>query len=166
MNASRLAGPLTGRIARGALIVAGLLPFLPLLFEGVPLLAHVGAAVDGWFGFHCHREASRSLSLGGTVLPVCARCSGIYFGLGLGALVLRPRLGTWPLRIWVGLASVIMILDVATETLGMRPAWTPFRVLSGALLAYPVAVAVVLAARGEEDEAADDAGAREIRTRT
>ncbi len=82
----------------------------------------------------------------GDLLPVCSRCAGIYVGLGLGAALLRPRLGVWPLRIWVGFAALVMILDVATETLGMRPELGSFRFTTGAFLSFPVAVAVVLSA--------------------
>ncbi len=158
-----MAGPKLGAFVRVAFIVAGLSPFLPVLLEGVPVLSGLGAAIDSWFGFHCHREASRSFVLFGETLPVCARCSSIYFGLGLGALVLRPQLDVWPLRIWVGFAAVVMVLDVATETLDMRPEWTPLRVVTGILLAYPVAVAVVWAARGVDapggsDEASGSSG--------
>jgi hypothetical protein len=51
------------------------------------------------------------------------------------------------LRAWVLVASFLMLLDVATEALALRPAWAPLRVLSGALLAYPVGVALFCAAR-------------------
>jgi uncharacterized membrane protein len=80
---------------------------------------------------------------------VCVRCFGIYLGLGLGALILRPHLSTWPLRIWVGFAAVVMVLDVWTELLGMRPESAWLRLLTGILLSYPVGSALVLSARGD-----------------
>jgi uncharacterized membrane protein len=133
---------------RAALLVVGLSPFLPLLFGTTPLVGAVADLFDRWFAFQCHREAGRSLSVLGGVLPVCSRCAGIYFGLGLGALIARPRLGAWPLRIWVAAAAVVMLLDITTELTGLRPAWTPLRLMTGIALSYPVAVALVLAARG------------------
>ncbi|MBW2263291.1 MAG: DUF2085 domain-containing protein [Deltaproteobacteria bacterium] len=46
----------------------------------------------GWW--ICHQDPSRSLSLGGVILPLCARCSGIYLFLGIclwaGLLAGRP----------------------------------------------------------------------------
>ncbi len=54
-----------------------------------------------------------------------------------------------------------MLLDVLSEAFGFRAAWAPLRVLSGALLSYPVGVALVLAARqrwrvpGEQAAASD-----------
>lgn len=142
-----ISGKLLGRVLRGALIVIGFSPLLPLVLEPVPVLRALGHAFEAWFAFQCHREPERSLSLFGHVLPVCSRCTGIYWGLAAGALVMRPRLGAWPLRIWVGFAALVMVLDVWTELLGMRPESTVMRVLTGMLLAYPVGAAVVWAAR-------------------
>jgi uncharacterized membrane protein len=142
-----VSGKVLGGIARALFVVIGVSPFLPLLLGGMPLLGALGELFESWFAFQCHREPERSLAVFGYVLPVCSRCTGIYWGLGLGALVLRPRLGPWPLRIWVGLAALVMVLDVWTELLGMRPASAWLRVLTGALLAYPVSVAVVWTCR-------------------
>lgn len=142
-----------GRVVRAVLVLIGLSPFFPLLFESLPVLRHVGAAFDAWFQFQCHREAARSLGVYGHLLPVCSRCFGIYAGLGLGAAILRPKLGVWPLRIWVGTAALVMILDVATEGLGMRPESAWLRVITGILLSYPVGAALVRAARAEPEEA-------------
>ena len=114
----------------------------------MPGLGGVASLLDRWFAFQCERDPARTLELGGALLPVCVRCLGIYLGLGLGALVLRPRLKVWPLRLWVGVASVLMLADVGSEYLGLRPAWAPLRLLTGLLLAYPVAGSLVWAARG------------------
>lgn len=153
---------LLATVVRGLLVLIGLGPFLPGLFGDLPVLGAVGHALDGWFAFQCHREAARSFGVLGHLLPVCSRCFGIYFGLGLGALVLRPRLGATALRLWVGFAVVVMLLDVATEALGMRREWAPLRVVTGLLLSYPVGIALVLAVRGDvpvqpHDDAAADA---------
>jgi uncharacterized membrane protein len=90
----------------------------------------------------------RSLVLGGEPLPVCTRCLGIYLGLGLGALLLRPRLRVGPFRIWLLVGALLMLADVGSELLGLRPAWAPLRLLSGLVLAYPVGSSLVWAARG------------------
>jgi uncharacterized membrane protein len=142
-----ISGKTLGSAVRALFIVIGVSPFLPLVLRGVPVLSALGDLFEAWFAFQCHREPWRSLSVFGHVLPVCSRCTGIYWGLGLGALVLRPRLGVWPLRIWVGLAALVMVLDVWTELLGMRPESAWLRVITGVLLAYPVGSAVVWACR-------------------
>lgn len=145
----RLPGKTLGRVVRALLVVIGLGPLATPFLERVPVLGLLATPFLAWFDFQCHRELERSFTLLGQVMPVCARCFGIYAGLGLGAAVLRPRLEVWPLRIWVGFAAVAMVLDVVTENLGMRPPSGWVRFLTGALLAYPVGVAVVLTARGE-----------------
>ena len=93
------------------------------------------------------------------MLPVCSRCFGIYAGLGLGALVLRPRLRVWPLRIWVTFGVLLMLADVFTEALGWRPPLAWLRAATGVLLAYPVGATLVWAARslGEDERAGPDA---------
>jgi uncharacterized membrane protein len=143
MRLRRLLGP----GVRAALLLVGLSPFLPLLVGKVPVLHWLSDAVSAWFAFQCHRDPARSLTLLAHTLPVCSRCFGIYVGLGLGALFLRPRLGVWPLRIWVAVAAVLMVVDVWTESLGLRPPSLWLRTLTGVLLAYPVGDALVWAAR-------------------
>src|SRR5690606_1713663 len=90
-------GPLT----RALLIMVGVSPWLPLLLRGIPGLDSLGELLEAWFGFQCHRQPERSLLVDTSQLPVCARCFGIYTGLGLGALVLRPRLPGPVLRLVV-----------------------------------------------------------------
>lgn len=147
----RLPGKTLGRVVRAALVIIGLAPLLTPFLAQVPLLRHLAVPFDAWFEFQCHREAGRSFELFGQVMPVCSRCFGIYAGLGLGAAILRPELGVWPLRIWVAVAAAAMILDVVTENLGMRPPSGWVRFVTGTLLAYPVGAAVVLTARGEPE---------------
>lgn len=134
-------------IARGLLIAVAALPFVPRLLERAPGLSSLARGVLAWFSFQCQRAPARALLLVGQPLPVCARCFGIYLGVGLGALLLRPRLEPRGLRIWLAAASALMLLDVFSEVFSLRPAWAPLRVLSGALLAYPVSAALVFAAR-------------------
>jgi uncharacterized membrane protein len=151
MAAATAVSPTRRRLAhavRVSLVTVGLFPFIPPLLSHVPVLDAVAKLVDVWLAFQCQRDSARSLAPFGVTMAACARCSGIYFGVGLGALIARPALAAWPLRIWVAVAALVMLLDVATEALGMRPAWAPLRLLTGIALAYPVSVALVLAARG------------------
>ncbi len=49
----------------------------------------------------CHQLSSHSLFIAGHQLPLCARCSGIYLGTLLTAIlqgILRPRAGALPAR--------------------------------------------------------------------
>jgi len=143
---------MTGRdpragLARGLLIAVAALPLLPPFVTESRLLAPVARLALRWFSFQCQRDPARALLLCGQPLPVCARCFGIYLGVGLGALLLLPRLGPRGLRFWVIGASALMLLDVLSERFALRPAWAPPRVLSGALLSYPVSAALVHSAR-------------------
>ncbi|MGE0325108.1 MAG: DUF2085 domain-containing protein [Polyangiaceae bacterium] len=132
---------------RVALVVIGFAPVWVWAVSDIPALSWLATPFEAWFSYQCHREPERSFALLGRFLPVCNRCLGIYLGLGLGALCMRPRLSVWPLRLWVGFAAAAMILDVWTEALAMRPPSSPVRLFTGILLAYPVAVAVVWTAK-------------------
>lgn len=141
----RIAGPVQARwLGVVALAAIALLPLLPVLTASWPALAPVERAFNAWFALHCERDAARTLRLGGVPLAACARCSGVYFGLGLGALVRWPRLSPRALRGWVLGAAALMIADVALEHAGLRGAWAALRVLTGLLLAYPVGAGVAL----------------------
>ncbi|HEY5372327.1 MAG TPA: DUF2085 domain-containing protein [Polyangiaceae bacterium] len=135
------------RALRVLLVTAAAFPLVPRLTRDIPGLSLLGELTLAWFGIQCQRDPTRALALFGESLPVCARCTGIYLGFGLGALLLRPRLAPAWLRAWVALAGALILLDVLSEAFSLRPAWAPLRVLSGALLSYPVGGALVRAAR-------------------
>ena len=139
-------GGLLGATARALLVFGGVAPFVPALTEGVPGLDAFGRALDAWFAFQCHREEARSL----VSSAVCARCLGIYVGLALGALVLRPRLPPGRHLLWIGIAAGVLVADVLTEALGWRPPSAPLRFVTGASLAYPAAVSIVAAVSGRD----------------
>jgi uncharacterized membrane protein len=101
-----------------------------------------------WFGLHCERDPARTLIWGGVPLAVCARCSGIYFGLGLGAALRLPRLSPRALWGWVLTAAALMLLDVELERRSLHGTWPALRVLTGMLLAYPVGAGLGLLAQG------------------
>jgi uncharacterized membrane protein len=135
---------------RSLLVLAGVAPFVPARTEGIPGLAPVGRALDAWFSFQCHREAVRTF----LTSAVCARCLGIYLGLALGALIVRPRLAPKQHLLWMGVAASALFADVLSEAFGLRPPFAPLRFATGFALAYPAAVSIVRAvapnvARGE-----------------
>lgn len=72
---------------------AWLVPLLLLLLGGFlfPLHAHEG--IGFWGAGTCHRIVQRSFVIEGQALPLCARCSGLYLGFGVTAVVsfLRGR---------------------------------------------------------------------------
>lgn len=127
---------------RALLVFFGIAPFLPALTRGVPVLGVLGQGLDAWFSFHCHRDPARSL----TGCAVCLRCLGIYAGLALGALVERPHLGPKHVR-WLLGAAFVLLLDVVSEALSLRPPFGALRFVTGFAFAYPAGVAIVAALR-------------------
>jgi uncharacterized membrane protein len=126
---------------RALLIVVGLLPFLPGPLEHVPGLSLVGHSIDAWLELQCGRDPDRMLGIG----AACARCLGIYGGLGLGALIMRPRLPVATLFRLVLAGLLLLALDVGSEALLDRAAWAPVRVATGLAFAYPAGVLAVAA---------------------
>jgi uncharacterized membrane protein len=127
-------------LARGAFITLALLPLLPAAARAFPALELVSRPFEAWFAFQCERDPARTF----TAFAVCARCYGVYLGLALGALLLRPRIPPFAQRVWLTVAALVMGLDVASEALGMRPAWAPLRLATGLLLGYPVSLGIFL----------------------
>jgi uncharacterized membrane protein len=150
-----------GASVRALFIFGGIAPFLPALVEGLPGLDAVGRLLDAWFSFQCHRDEARAL----VTSAVCARCLGIYVGLALGALVVRPRLPPFKHLAWLAVSAAVLVADVLTEALGWRPAWAPLRLVTGFSLAYPVGVSIAGAlqsgrrvSHGEPTRIESDAG--------
>ena len=132
-----------GWAVRGMLVFGGIAPFVPAWTEGVPGLGALGRALDVWFSLQCHRDEARSL----VGSAVCARCLGIYVGLALGALAARPALKPAGHVLWVLAAAAVLVADVLSEALRLRPAFAPLRFVTGAAFAYPAAVSIVRAFR-------------------
>jgi uncharacterized membrane protein len=127
---------------RVALLVVGALPFVVWVSSFTPLWS-VGALVDPLFALHCHRDPSRTLEFFGRRLPVCARCTGIYAGIVLGALMSPPLESRRFLSRAAVVAATLLVADVVTESLAWRVPSLPIRFVTG--LAF--SAVAVLAAR-------------------
>jgi uncharacterized membrane protein len=141
------------RIARAILIAAGVLPWLVAPARAWLPLGRAGEALDQLFIPMCHRLPARTLLIAGVAMPLCSRCAGIFAGVAIGAILVRPR---WPLRRWAipfAIACALMLLDVATQDAGLHPVWHLTRLATGALFGYAVGAACTFAVR----EAAADA---------
>lgn len=128
---------------RGLLVFGAVAPFLPALFQGIPVLDGFARLLDAWFALQCERDRGRSF----TGVAVCARCLGIYVGLGLGALIARPRLRLGWLQLWIAASALVLLADTLTEAHSLRPPSASLRLLTGILFAYPVALAIAHALR-------------------
>lgn len=127
-------------LVRGLFVSFALLPLVPAALANLGPLDALGRPLEAWFAFQCERDPLRTFH----GFAVCARCYGIYWGLALGALLLRPRITPFTQRIWLAVAALVLALDVSSEALGMRPAWAPLRLVTGALLGYPVSLGLLL----------------------
>ncbi len=125
---------------RIALIAFGCLPLLGWIPASTPWLGSLSDLLATALGFACQNDPSRALAPLGEAMPVCARCSGLYFGVGLGAALCAPTLRRESLWVWLGFALLLMGLDVATEQLHMRPPYATLRLITGLLVAYPAAL--------------------------
>jgi len=94
----------------------------------------------------CHQLPERSFFGGGVQAPVCARDTGIYFGVLISLAVIsllhrgrRPREFP-PLMTWVAIALMIgaMGLDGVTEYAGLRPTTNELRLITGLLAGFAI----------------------------
>jgi uncharacterized membrane protein len=74
----------------GALPLATFASSRPSLSSAMYLFAFVTYLVGGLL---CHQRPERSFFLWGSQMPVCARCTGIYFGAALAAITWSARRG-------------------------------------------------------------------------
>jgi len=119
-----------------ALAIPGLIVSAPFArAHGHPEFA---AAIYKTFSFVCHQISERSFHLAGYQFAVCSRCTGLYAGFAVAALVYplaRPLQRTdTPSSIWLILATLPLVIDFA---LGYFSIWQNThltRFLTGALL--------------------------------
>jgi uncharacterized membrane protein len=146
------------RVTRAGFIVVGVAPWILPIARAAFHLGRAGELLDLLFVPMCHRIPARTLYFAGVPMPLCSRCAGIFAGLALGALIMRPRFALAQWRIAVGVATALMLLDVVTQDLGVHPIWHVTRVATGLLFGYAIGVACLQAMRsadGEEDPLAD-----------
>ncbi len=103
----------------------------------------------------CHQRPDRSFRLWGVQMPVCARCSGLYLGAVVGALLAGVR--SRGIARTASPALRMMVLAAAVPTgmtwLGEVVGWLPFAGGMRAVAAVPLGAAVTwvasLVIRGE-----------------
>jgi len=68
----------------------------------------------------CHQIPERTLTIGGDLLPFCARCTGIYSGFLIGVvfqIIVNKKANRLP-SIWITTVSIVLILVLMMEVLG------------------------------------------------
>ncbi|MCU0306107.1 MAG: DUF2085 domain-containing protein [Thermoanaerobaculales bacterium] len=132
----------------GAALAAGLLCAAVVLIP-VAESAGIGLASLGRLALRpgCHQIPERCLDLGAGVLPVCARCAGLYAGGLIGLLV--PAIGGRRARPgwrWLAAAVLPSAVDFALGLVGLPdlPNWPRFAlaVVPGLLLGLLLADAI------------------------
>jgi uncharacterized membrane protein len=137
-------------VTRASFVLVASAPWvLPIARRFLPL-GVLGWLADLAFVVLCHRLPERTLTLWGEPMPVCSRCAGIFAGLGMGALLARPRLTVRAARVAVAGAGALILVDVLTQDLGVRPFWHPARLVTGALLGYVLSCTLVSAILREQ----------------
>jgi uncharacterized membrane protein len=94
----------------------------------------------------CHQLPERSFFGGGVQVPVCARDTGIYFGVVISfVLISALHRGSRPIGMptragWVMIALMIgaMALDGITEYAGLRPTTNELRLITGLLSGFAI----------------------------
>jgi uncharacterized membrane protein len=94
----------------------------------------------------CHQMPERSFFGGGVQVPVCARDTGIYFGVVISyVLISALHRGSRPIGLptpagWVIIALMIgaMALDGVTEYAGLRPTTNELRLITGLLSGFAI----------------------------
>lgn len=116
----------------GGFCLLVLLPAVEAAFWGP---GQVNAIVRAGFSNFCHQDPSRSIVIAGAPLPVCTRCSGIYFGGFLGwalwHFVKRPRRDRPISGLVLLLGYAPIAADGALNTVGLITSPGPVRFLTG-----------------------------------
>ena len=98
----------------------------------------LASAIYYGFSFVCHQIPERSFHLGGHKFAVCSRCTGLYSGFALAALVypfVRSLKRTDTPRIfWMFLAAVPLAIDFSLGYFNIWHNTQLSRFLTGALL--------------------------------
>ena len=119
-----------------ALAILGLIVAAPIAQAyGHPAIA---SSIYKTFSYLCHQIPERSFHLAGHQFGVCSRCTGLYAGFAVAALVYPlarslQRTDT-PSRLWLMLATLPLVIDFG---LGYFSIWENThlsRFLTGALL--------------------------------
>jgi uncharacterized membrane protein len=101
------------------------------------------------FRLVCHGIPSRCLLLFGVPMPICARCTAIYGGLIVGALLFRliPEMRETTARIVVALAALPMAIDGGTQLIRLRESTNELRLETGLVAGIAIALWVLTVAQ-------------------
>ncbi|MEM2571437.1 MAG: DUF2085 domain-containing protein, partial [Thermoproteota archaeon] len=97
----------------------------------------------------CHQKPDRTLCIGGSYLPVCARCTGAYLGFLLGYVLvpfLSDKKAKGPPNLYVSLILTLPLwIDSIGQTLGFWISTNDIRLITGLLFGVSLAPLLVYA---------------------
>ena len=102
----------------------------------------IASALEWPWAMTCHRLPDRTMHLFGTLMPMCSRCTGLDVGFGLGLALGAPWRGFKLMWGWIAVAAAVLVVEMITQDRGLHPIWHFTRFATGALLAYPIGVAL------------------------
>lgn len=124
-------------------IVSAIALTLVALIIGAPLLQSSGHPAFAFtiykgFSYVCHQIPERSFHLGGHQFAVCSRCTGLYSGFAVAALIYplarSLKRTDAPRRLWLILSAVPLAIDFSLTYFGIWPNTHATRFATGALL--------------------------------
>lgn len=120
----------------GSALIVGLIVAAPLAHASQH--GFLAGTLYQAFSYACHQQPERSFFIAGYPFAVCARCTGLYIGFALAA-VLYPLLTSLrrtnpPERKWLFLAVGPLTIDFGLGFLGIWRNTHASRFLTGALL--------------------------------
>ena len=131
-------------LAWAMLLVA--VPFLASRSHATSLGTAIVVAVYGLGSFVCHQLPERSWRLWTAQMPVCARCTGIYFGAAIAALTAAAFRSPKRLALRVTTARVALATAALPSAATLVFEWTTGVMPSNALrFAAGVPIGVVVA---------------------
>jgi uncharacterized membrane protein len=117
--------------------------FVCAMIVAAPVLAErsfhfMTAAVYLFFSRICHQIPERCFLISGHPLAVCHRCSGIYFGLFAGSLIIIPLLHRSPgrRRRWLIAAILPLLIDALLPHTGLWEGSPASRFTTGFLFGF------------------------------
>lgn len=107
---------------------------------------HVEFFARAFFSPICHQDPSRTLTVFSSLLPVCERCSAIYFSFAavITAGIFSPRLRSLPFSTGrTALFVLPLVIDFVLNLLGLLNNTSATRVVTGSIGGVGLALAVI-----------------------
>ena len=138
------------REGSNGILIWGALLMLPILFIVIAAISGEGSVMDGAarlaFRPLCHQYSDRCFEMVGSVMVVCARCTGFYLALGVigaGASV-AARFGLrWRVSPLLFLLVVPLVLDGTANLFNIWNSTLIIRSVTGAAAAAPLALSLI-----------------------